>query len=93
MAAIPEASVEQATPGLKAVALSKLRCQLEELQQHNADLAADNDRLKDKNAAMQQVWHVCVSLKTSADRQAHTGSTRSATGPMGICCCGPAAGL
>lgn len=61
MAAIPEASVDQATPGLKAVALSKLRCQLEELQQHNADLAADNDRLKDKNVAMQQVWCVYLS--------------------------------
>lgn len=61
MAATPEASVDQATSGLKVVALSKLRCQLEELQQHNADLAADNDRLKDKNAAMQQVWCVYLS--------------------------------
>jgi hypothetical protein len=41
--------------GLKAIALSKLKCQLEELQQHNTDLSADNQRLKDKNCALQQV--------------------------------------
>jgi len=41
--------------GLKAVALSKLKAQLEEVQQHNTALSSENDTLKDKCAVLQQV--------------------------------------
>lgn len=41
--------------GLKAVALSKLKAQLEEVQQHNTALSTENDTLKDKYTALQQV--------------------------------------
>jgi hypothetical protein len=41
--------------GLKTIALSKLKCQLEEVQQHNTDLSAENARLKNKSCALQQV--------------------------------------
>lgn len=52
---MPGVAATEEAPALKAVALSKLKCQLEELQQHNNELSADNDKLKNKNAALQQV--------------------------------------
>lgn len=52
---MPGVAATEEAPALKAVALSKLKCQLEELQQHNSELSAENDRVKNKNAALQQV--------------------------------------
>lgn len=52
---MPGVSATDETPCLKAVALSKLKCQVEELQQHNTHLTADNQGLRQKITALQQV--------------------------------------
>lgn len=49
---LPPSSSEDT--GLKAVALSKLRAELEELQQTNTALTAAHDRLQDNNTSLQQ---------------------------------------
>lgn len=53
--AMPGVSAEAGSGGLKAVALSKLTCQLEELQQQSTNLEKDNLCLRNKNAELQQV--------------------------------------
>jgi hypothetical protein len=51
---MPGSATDEA-PALKALALSKLKCQVEELQQHNGHLTADNEGLRQKITALQQV--------------------------------------
>lgn len=61
--------------GLKAIALSKLKCQLEEVQQHNTDLTAENLRLKNKNCALQQVRNDFMKQLHKLPSTSHVNST------------------